>query len=196
MMAAGLSELLGLGPPTTTYGTSTRGSYPVRRAAIRDSQRKRLYRAEDVIKFDGKGRAGDLPPMPGRTLADVQSYVDRIVTSAWWRDYVGVLRTRVTVEAGKGYNSSDYRSVIRLRWRTVTRFIVLHELAHQAADARYGARDVAPHGPEFSGMLRSLVQRFMGQDCARQLAESFKTHRVKSKLPRKIGAVRRVSATF
>jgi putative metallohydrolase (TIGR04338 family) len=158
------------------------------RGRPRDSQRSKLYSAEWPLK-DADHGPGALPsPCP---LPVLQSYVDRITGSAWWRDYVGARRRRVTVKDGRGRSNAGsytFQAAITMPHWSRNRFVTLHELAHQATDAARGEETTAAHGPEYAGMLLSLVSRFLGREKAAELRDSYRKHGVKYRLPQKRGS--------
>ena len=154
----------------------------------RDSQRSKLYSAELAVRGTDRG-PGALPsPCPLETL---QRYVDGITASAWWRDYVGARRRKVTVRDGRGRvkaGSYTYQAAITMPHWSRNRFVTLHELAHQATDAAHGPDNAAGHGPEYAGMLLSLVSRFLGTAKAAELRDSYRKYGVKYRLPQKRGS--------
>jgi putative metallohydrolase (TIGR04338 family) len=115
----------------------------------RDSQRARVYRAERAVP-DGRR----LP-----TVGDVQRYVDRVTASALWRRLVPD-RSRVEVRDGRGRRRAG--SYVGLPAIAVPRVHrrerhVLHELAHQLADATGDPAEPA-HGWRFAAALLLLVR--------------------------------------
>lgn len=130
----------------------------------RDSQRARLYRAENEV--DG-GRA--LP-----TVAALQAYADEVAGSGWFTARWGA-RTFV-VRPGHGHTraTADPAGVLQMpRWarRELT---LLHEMAHCVTPVT-----VAAHGLEYAGVLLSIVRRAMGLGPAQALEDAFARHRVK-----------------
>lgn len=126
----------------------------------RDSQRARVYRAERDVP---EGR--HLP-----ALADVQRYVDRVTASPLWcRLAPG--RPRVEVRDGRGRRRAG--SYIGRAAITIPRVHrrerhVLHELAHQLAEAG-GGPDEPAHGWRFAAGLLLLLERFVAPDVAETL---------------------------
>lgn len=65
------------------------------------------------------------------------------------------------------------------RWSR-NKAVILHEIAHVVTSPY-----VAWHGWEFCDNLLKLVSRWLGQDEARRLRESFKAKKVRYRAPRK-----------
>lgn len=159
----------------------------------RDSQRSRLYKADDV--FDGvrvsalakrhltdsvrharqyvigvHGPEGFYYP----SVESTQDYVDAILASAWFRRRWG--HRRIPVQHSHGGGSAawvDGSISISVQHRRQEQTI-LHEIAHVLTPHPY-----AHHGPEFAGILLTLVKHVMGPEYAATLRESFKAHRVR-----------------
>jgi len=136
----------------------------------RDSQRSKLYRAERTV-----GEGQHFP-----SVAHCQARVDQILASAWWQTRFPAL-DQVQVRDGRGRRHAGAfhnRGAISLpRWSRRER-VILHELAHLATPASFAA-----HGPEYAAVYLELVGHFMGAAAARDLAEAFRTHRVRSGTP-------------
>jgi len=159
----------------------------------RDNQRSKLYAAQRIMGGNGGADRHPGTPLPkNATVAECQSYVDGILGSAWWRDYVGARLRKVTVKDGRGRNSAAsyyYERAISIPRYQRTRPVVIHELAHQAVDRIHGGpNEVAPHGPEYAGVLVSMVSRFLGTAAAAELRDSYRKHGVKIRLPQKRGS--------
>jgi hypothetical protein len=132
----------------------------------RDSQRSKLYTAEGA--FHG---APDF-----KTVPECQAYVDSVMASRWVR---ARWKQRVTVHDGRGRSSASGGTSGRLNlplWSR-SRYVILHEMAHVLTPYQYAA-----HGPEYAGVLLSLVHHILGQETAAKLRVSFKEHRVRYNL--------------
>lgn len=133
-------------------------------ARPRDSQRTRLYRAEDELS-------------PGRRLPTVQvlqAYVDELATTEWFVTRWG--RRSFEVRPGHGHRraTADRNGVLQLpRWSR-TELVVLHEVAHCLTPERYAA-----HGPEYAGVFLSLVRRRLSPAAGQALEDAFGRHRVR-----------------
>jgi putative metallohydrolase (TIGR04338 family) len=140
----------------------------------RDSQRARVYRAERTVP---EGRR--LP-----TLADVQRYADRVTASALWRR-LAPGRPRVEVRDGRGrrragsYVGQPAIAVPRVHRRERH---VLHELAHQLADAA-GGPDEPAHGWRFAAGLLRLLEAFGSPEAAGALRAAYAAERVRYRSP-------------
>ena len=130
----------------------------------RDSQRARLYRAEDELT-------------PGRrlpTVAVLQAYVDELAASEWFTARWGARSFEVRAGSGHRRATADRAGVLQLpRWSR-SELIVLHEVAHCLTPERF-----APHGPEYAGVFLSLVRRRLSPGTAQALEDAFARHRVR-----------------
>ncbi len=130
----------------------------------RDSQRARLYRAEFEVP-------------PGKRLTTVeklQAYVDALVRADWfaarWPD------RSFEVRPGFGHRraTADLNGVLQMPKWARTEMVLLHEVAHCLTPWIY-----ASHGPEYAGVLLSLVRRSMGPATGQALEDAFDRHRVR-----------------
>jgi putative metallohydrolase (TIGR04338 family) len=134
----------------------------------RDSQRIRVYRSDTRLT------AADDSALLG-SVAEVQTVVDEILATAWWRERAPH-RTTVRVTDGRGRRTGcSIGSEIRLprSYRSMTS--ILHELAHEWM----WCPTMPGHGPDFAGGFVALVREFMGQEAADRLTESFAANRVR-----------------
>jgi putative metallohydrolase (TIGR04338 family) len=130
----------------------------------RDSQRSRLYRAEDELE-------------PGRrlpTVAVLQGYVDDLAASDWFTARWGARSFDVRPGHGHRRATADRNGVLQLPLWSRTELVVLHEVAHCLTPERYAA-----HGPEYAGVFLSLVRRRLGPGAAQVLEDAFARHRVR-----------------
>ncbi|MGO9929817.1 MAG: TIGR04338 family metallohydrolase [Mycobacterium sp.] len=162
-----------------TPGDSTRDS--ARPYARRDSQRSKVYAAEDFVRtlFDRAAEHGSpaveffgtqltLPP-EGRfgTLASVQRYVDDVlalpaVRQRWTKVLPLRVRARRAASAAH-YESRDGAGVIAVPDRdtadwALRELVVLHEVAHHLCQAD------PPHGPKFVATMCELTELVMGPE--------------------------------
>ncbi len=137
----------------------------------RDSQRKRVYRAEHRVWEP----AGEI------TVEDAQKWCESIRRSEWMKKhYPGGALGTVHVIRGRACHAG--RSIITLSptWGT-RKFIVLHELAHvvhsrlQLWSADGSAVKQPPHGREWAMIYRALVRRFYGVEREKQLVTAWKS---------------------
>jgi putative metallohydrolase (TIGR04338 family) len=130
----------------------------------RDSQRARLYRAEDEV---GPGRR--LP-----TVEALQAYVDGLVAAEWFSARWGDRWFEVRPGYGHRRATADERGVLQLpRWAR-SELVVLHEVAHCLVPTSF-----ASHGAEYAGVLLSLVRRQLSAGVAQALEDAFQRHRVR-----------------
>lgn len=144
---------------------------------VRDSQRSKVYEAQDCLKLKG---------VQFTSIEEMQTYTDKLTNSAWWkRRYPG---RRFIIEPQRSNCSAMARgdgytiSMPKWAWNEM---ILLHEIAHHAKDRMYGHRGSAPHGREFAKTFLELVRHKMGDECWWLLKESFRKHKVKHTLARK-----------
>jgi putative metallohydrolase (TIGR04338 family) len=143
----------------------------------RDSQRARLYRAEDEVS-------------PGRRLPTVealQAYVDGLAAADWFGGRWGARSFEVRPGYGHRRATADGNGVLQMpRWSR-TELVVLHEMAHCLTPVSY-----APHGPEYAGVFLALVRRGLTPAVAQALEDAFARHGVRWTMT----AVPRLSATL
>ena len=130
----------------------------------RDTQRVRLYRAEDDVS-------------PGRRLPTVpilQAYVDDLAASDWFTSRWGPRSFEIRPGHGHRRATADGHGVLQMpRWSR-TELVVLHEVAHCLTSDGYAA-----HGPEYAGVFLSLVRRRLSPATAQALEDAFSRHRVR-----------------
>lgn len=158
----------------------------------RDSQRSRLYDAEHVLRGlrvstaatrhltdsvrssnryvlrDGQPQALYYP-----STESVQDYVDAVTATAWFRRRWGYHRIDVTHAHGGSSHGGFGHIEMGVEHRR-SEAVILHEIAHNLSPFTY-----AFHGPEFAGVLVTLVKHVMGAEHAKALRESFKAKRVR-----------------
>jgi hypothetical protein len=132
----------------------------------RDSQRSKLYAAEAIFHS-----APDF-----KTVDQCQAYVDSVMASRWVR---ARWQQRIVVKDGRGHvNATGGTSgQLQLPLWSRQRLVILHEMAHVLTPYRYAA-----HGPEYAGVLLSLVHHVLGAETAAKLRASYKEHRVRYNL--------------
>jgi len=155
----------------------------------RDSQRKKLYRAEDVAFYEpfipGEARKSVFG-RDGLSVAEAQSFIDGILDSAWFRDEFQVSDRRdplVEVVAGRANSSARagggiYTGRISAPAWARREWVLLHELAHIVTRTAWGPY-VAAHGWLFANVYLRLVGRFLGLDAEAALVAAFDAGRVK-----------------
>ena len=162
---------------------------------VRDSQRKKLYRAEWKAFFGTEKYEEDHTPhsLDFQTVSECQKYVDHVTASDTWKaldiwvEHVGVKDGRGRRKAGA---DSEGDTILLPKWSRV-RWVILHELAHIANDYLYNFEveengdiseiyeESAPHGPQYAGVYAYLVRRLLGDKTYRSLLQSFEEYRVK-----------------
>jgi putative metallohydrolase (TIGR04338 family) len=150
-------------------------------AVRRDSQRLRVYAAEEFVRtlFDRAAEHGSgdveffgaqltLPPEARfASVAAMQRYVDDVLASAavqrrW--PAAGPLSVRARrAAAAAHYENRDGSAVIAVPDRcgagwAMRELVVLHEIAHHLCDAQ------PPHGPQFVTTFSTLAEVVMGPE--------------------------------
>lgn len=146
-------------------------------AIPRDSQRQRLYDAEQVIVLTG-------PRPEFRTVEQMQTYVDKLLSSAWFQRRWG--KHRLTVRPGYGFRravAETGRNRIQMPLWARCEAVLLHEIAHHCTWWQH-RNDVAPHGREYAANYVELVGHLMGRESAELLKVSFRAGKVKFTKPR------------
>jgi putative metallohydrolase (TIGR04338 family) len=140
----------------------------------RDSQRSKLYRAEEEI-------ASFETSYP--TLKEVDDYCKRVVNDKWFVKHFGLCEFGVKdgrgarAARGIGWDDLSGKRLLRITiplWARTDR-IILHELCHglKLLDKEPG------HGRVFARTYLAMVKHFMGKEAASVLRASYKHHRVK-----------------
>lgn len=146
----------------------------------RDSQRSKVYAAERSVEgFETRDRM--------ETISEIEHYVEKVITSAWFQR-----RWKV-----KGYRIEDGRGARRatggLHWGGVavltfpkwsrSKMIVLHELAHACTVKNHGGL-VSAHGWQFASTYLELVTHEMGKETGDALKAAFRAKKVRFARPR------------
>lgn len=144
----------------------------------RDTQRRRVYRCDPVLKQFNHVDVSTVPLM--------EDYV-RLV---WSRQRLhaayprmGANPPRVLDGRGRSRNAGGCNAYITMpRWSR-TEAIVLHELAHSITQRQHGHL-VAAHGWQYCEIYLTLVLHMMGRDAHDSLKLAFKLQRVRFTKPR------------
>lgn len=147
---------------------------------VRDSQKSRHYAAERFLYETGKTviklNSKIVPDLTFNltkqsSIHECQSYLNIICDQYWFRQRFG--ERKIYIQSGRGGGKAFGSSRITLGTWARNEAIILHELAHCLAPHK------AKHGAEFAGIFLFLVKNAFGADVAKQLRESYKTHRVR-----------------
>ena len=145
----------------------------------RDNQKSRHYAAERFLYDAGrtviKTGSKNFPEIKFNltkqsSIHDCQSYLDIVCDQFWFRQRFG--ERKIYIEAGRNVGKAYGSRRITLGTWARNEAVILHELAHCLTPN-------TKHGAEFSGVFLFLVKNAFGADIAKQLRESYKTHRVK-----------------
>lgn len=116
----------------------------------------------------------------GRTLPadDLQAYVDELRDLPWWDSNFRKVervdcRVRQTDREGSAgaWDSERQVGVVEMAPGHLTELIVLHEVSHVLAAARYGSR---AHDPWFARTYLELVSVVLGPDAYLELRAGFR----------------------
>lgn len=145
----------------------------------RDTQRKRIYDAEDTALLTESAAAKRLLHNGKRvtstgniSIEACQAYVDHVTSAAWFQRRWGVARLRVKHKV-HGKATGGYGRVTLPPWAR-NEATILHEIAHGLVP---GA--CAWHGPEFAAIYLTLVKHTMGAESYANLRASMRERRVR-----------------
>lgn len=144
----------------------------------RDSQRKKVYRAESVLLRFAK---------PLREVSDVERFLRKqLKRQAILRRYPDAAEA-FRVKDGRGTrNALAYGThTISIPLWARNEAIVLHEAAHVITSRHINVRKASAHGWEFCATLLDLVRFIMGREAHDALKQSFKDNKVRFTKPRK-----------
>lgn len=131
----------------------------------RDSQRARLYRAEEAVD------AGRRLP----TVERMQDWVDGLAATDWFVARWGARSFDVRPGFGHRRATADAANgVLQMPKWARSELVLLHEVAHCLTPMT-----LASHGPEYAGVLLALVRRGMGLATAQLLEDAFAHERVR-----------------
>lgn len=147
----------------------------------RDSQRSRVYRAENKA-FSSQPEASTWL----ETTADIERYLRYVVSLKRVTDSWPVLKQPVAVHDGRGLTRASANqwsitmpNIYRKKW------IVLHELSHVIHQRQVSTCRSAFHGWQYAEIYLRLVLLVLGREAHDALKASFKAHGVKYKEPAK-----------
>lgn len=149
-----------------------------RARAQRDSQRSKIYAAEDAAFNRGFSE--------GLTVGECQAIVDKVLASRTVRERYPRADLPVLVADGRGRRSACYaatrygRPTLCIPRSLRSKWVVLHELAHHLTHKRG-----VPHGWEFAECFLYLVRVFIGRHAEARLKQEMKARRVKYAPPRR-----------
>lgn len=131
----------------------------------RDTQRQRVYDAERALSaYWGQTIPND------RLQAEANRILDlRAVRSRW-----GHVRIRVGLGRGGGRGGWGH---INLGVEARNPTVLCHEIAHCLMDHTHS--DLAPHGPEFTGINLFLLEHAVSKERSDALRAAYREHRVK-----------------
>jgi putative metallohydrolase (TIGR04338 family) len=161
--------------------------------SVRDSQRQRLYEAENLVavQLDQAAAGGGtitlhnstvtIPPeIRFGSLEAAADYCRRVQRTTWFgARWPAATSVPVTVRQRRGGQGAHYEgggsiALHEPRYGTgwaLRELVVLHELAHHVIDHAFD--EVAPHGPEYAGVLYELVRHACGPEVGLLLMSAF-----------------------
>lgn len=111
------------------------------------------------------------------SVEEIQRFVDGLRDTWWWRQwYPQVLRVEAykrpsrMKESVGSYSAANRAGVIEMLEVHWNELVILHELSHVLASARYGSRS---HDPYFARVYLETVALVMGPDVYRALYDAF-----------------------
>lgn len=150
---------------------------------MRDSQRSKVYKAENIA-FKGHAKANESLP----EIEDIERYVRHVwslkrVQDAFPRAVVNWRLGAPAVHDGRGRRSAcGAVGFISMPKRARVAWIVLHELAHTIS--RRIDYNIAGHGWQYAATYLTLVRLVLGVEAHDLLKAQFKAHRVRYREPR------------
>jgi len=130
----------------------------------RDSQRQKMYRAEDAVPISHKLGS----------LEDCREFLREVLDSTWFIDHFGVQEVRLERHSGyrRSYANRTFK-LIRLQKVHQNKRILLHELTHLLIP-----RPHAGHGRLFCRIYLELVRVFISEEEYMDLKGAFDKFRV------------------
>lgn len=149
----------------------------IRSGAARDSQRSKVYAAEDSAKIMiGKSQRF-------ATIGEVADFANRVVLKGQTATKYNARRS-VGVVKVNGNRCKANADCIWISTYGMSQWIVLHELAHTIHRRNFTRYQEAGHGWRFCQIYLELVREFLGAAAARDLKERFVEKGVKFRQPR------------
>jgi putative metallohydrolase (TIGR04338 family) len=145
-------------------------------ARARDTQKSRLYKAEECLEAFG-GRL--------EKTTEIADFLTKVLNRAPVQArYAPYLSREIAVKDGRGCRiARGGTHHIKLPKWARSKEVALHEVAHTLTTRKFGS-EVAAHGREYASVFLDLVRFGLGQEAHDALVASFKTHRVKYRSPR------------
>jgi putative metallohydrolase (TIGR04338 family) len=152
---------------------------------MRDSQRSKVYAAENTLKKMSESFA---------TFDDAKRFVDAAVASGWWKGNfpqihrIEVHRGGVSWAWGGQHNWYPKTGWIKLPDNEFGRkkLVIIHEMAHCLAPRK------SKHDRLYCNVYLKLVRHFLGSEAEQELKNAFKEKRVQYKLPRQLSPERKL----
>lgn len=144
----------------------------------RDTQRQKVYDAEDVLAVAPRSAAarrlldgGSKVPSTGAVSIEAcQAYVDWLTDQAWFQRRWGRRKLLVRHKV-HGNATGGYGRVTLPPWAR-TEHVILHEVAHGLLPKPH-----AWHGPEYVGIFLTLVRHTLGEDAGRRFSDKLRQHK-------------------
>lgn len=153
----------------------------------RDSQRSKLYRAENAYFTKAGLDKTELPE-----VKDIEVFVKKVLNRApiQRRYKAAILWGPVKVKDGRGHSKTAEGGIwgINMPRFARSRWLVLHELAHTITIRHHG-RYVAAHGREYAAVYLNLVHFGLGKEHADGLKRAFIEGKVRFRPKRKVSGV-------
>ena len=135
---------------------------------VRDTEQTKVYNSEDAtVKKLGKTEKFE-------SIEDAQKYINRITRSATWKKMTRRKHVYIYPKSrnGRGNLAQAFGPYIIVDTvHGMTKFVILHELAHCA-----GAMH---HGRTFRNNLLVLIGRFLGAEWKREMKAQYKKRKLR-----------------
>lgn len=135
---------------------------------MKDYQKQRVYNSERCVG----------PRL--ETVPQMQSYVDKMVKSAWWKKRYPRVK-RIIVKDGRGRRRAcaeygyGYMVVKMPKWAR-NEGVLLHEMAHTVNMS-------VKHGPKYVGNYLAMIDKAQGREVCLKQMQSFRNANVDWKMP-------------
>lgn len=138
----------------------------------RDSQRQKLYNAEQVVRPVHQGKRFE-------TVEEISAYLETARQHKWWKTQFGAFPYqpfRVRPGFGARHAHGGGTTITLPIWAR-TELVIWHEIAHCITQWKYPSR--AAHGREYAQIFLSLIRHYLGQAAHDALKAAFRTYHVR-----------------
>jgi predicted metal-dependent hydrolase len=138
----------------------------------KDSEMQKVYESEWAVK----GLHGEKL----ESMKEAEKYMNRVLKSKTWsklskRKHIALVEMK-NVSGGCAARA-EYGGVIKIKSNHLNKYVLLHEMAHQAGHMH--------HGRSFRQCILKLTSQFLGREKANTLKAEFKKRKLACGEPRK-----------